>query len=202
MLNGTDITDTISLLSNAKENFPFGLIDRQIKENKVDRDSLKQFVFHPIENSTSLVYEIELNRSGPAQFVFIYNDPKNKKDKLTTPFYVIVQPEIKINTRQIDLSSIHLQTMLSKSLGKVKDFEKYYEEASKLKFNFVHFTPIQKLGVSETLYCLRDNTQINDIFFDSKDLSNDEKLAQFKESLDISRSKYGIGGIVDIERIV
>ena len=198
MLNGTDITDTISLLSNAKENFPFGLIDRQIKENKVDRDSLKQFVFHPIENSTSLVYEIELNRSGPAQFVFIYNDPKDKKDKLTTPFYVIVQPEIKINNRQIDLSSIHLQTILSKSLGKVKDFEKYYEEASKLKFNFVHFTPIQKLGVSESLYCLRDNTQINDIFFDSKDLSNDEKLAQFKESLDISRSKYGIGGIVDI----
>ena len=198
MIKGTSITNQVAFLSNAKENFPFGIIDKQIKEGKIDREILKPYIFTPIENSTSLVYEIELNNSGPVQFLFIYFDQQANIDRMTKPFYVIVHPDITIQNTKIDLSSIQLQTILSKSLGKIQSFEKYFEEASKLNFNYVHFTPIQKLGESESLYCLRDNTQINDIFFDDKNLSNDEKLNQFKNAIDIGRNKYGINSIVDI----
>ena len=72
MIKGTSITNQVAFLSNAKENFPFGIIDKQIKEGKINREILKPYIFTPIEDSTSLVYEIELNNSGPVQFLFIY----------------------------------------------------------------------------------------------------------------------------------
>ena len=81
------------------------------------------------------------------------------------------------------LDDIQLQTILSKSLGKINEFEKYFKEASKLKYNFVHFTPIQQLGISESLYCLRDNTKINNIFFDNDSLSEEMKTNLMKNQL-------------------
>ena len=168
LLNGTPITNEISLVSNAKDNFPFGLLENERKNGNVDRTKFTQFIFEPIESNTIITYEIKLDKSGPVEFAFIYFDKNENKDKITEPFYIIVQPDIIINKKRINLQSINLQTILSKSLGKINDFEKYYEEASKLKYNFVHFTPIQKLGISESLYCLRDNTQINDFFLMEK----------------------------------
>ena len=197
LYNGTPITNEMILVSNAKENFPYGLIENEKKSGNVDRTKFTNFTFDPIENDTIIIYEIKLDKSGPVEFAFIYFDKNENKDKITEPFYIIVQPDIFINKKRIDFQSIHLQTILSKSLGKINEFDKFYEEASKLKYNFIHFTPIQKLGISESLYCIRDNTEINDIFFEGE-VSKEEKLDKFKESLDKCRDKYGMGSIVDI----
>lgn len=67
-----------------------------------------------------------------------------------------------------------MQTILSKSLAKIDTWEEYYNEASflckiyiKSDYNLVHFTSIQPTGLSESLYCLDDQTDINDYFFSS-----------------------------------
>ena len=197
IMNGFAITKEIQCITNVKNNFPFGLIDKAFQSNeKLERETFKDFLFDPNEISTSIVFEFELSKSGPIQILFIYKDEQNN-EKLTKPFYIIVQPQIIINGKELPVRSISLQTILSKSLGKIEDFDKFFEEASKLKYNFIHFTPIQKLGLSESLYCLRDNTQLNDIFFNGE-VSNEEKLTKFKEAIDRGRDKYNLGSIVDI----
>ena len=60
------------------------------------------------------------------------------------------------------------------------------------------FTPIQQLGISESLHYLRDNIKNNNIFFDNDNLSEEMKTNLMKEQLDKDRDIYGIGSLVDI----
>ena len=197
LMNGLEITNQIKLISNAKTSFPFELQEKILLQKNINNEDFSEFIFVPTEISTSIIYEVELTRTGSILFFFLYNDPTNN-ERSTIPFYVTVLPKVIIQGREIKLEDIQLQTILSKSLGKITEFEKYFIEASKLKYNFVHFTPIQQLGISESLYCLRDNTKLNNIFFDSENLSEKEKTKLMLEQLDKGRDFYGIGSFVDI----
>ena len=198
LMNGLEITNQINLVSNAQENFPYELQERLLAQKNINKDDFSRFIFQPNEISTSIVYEITLERTGSIQFFFLYNDQITNNEKSTLPFYITVLPKVLIQGREIRLDDIQMQTILSKSLGKINEFEKYFKEASRLKYNFVHFTPIQQLGISESLYCLRDNTKINNIFFDNNKLSEEQKTELMKEQLDKGRDIYGIGSFVDI----
>ena len=194
LMNGLEITNGISLITNAQENFPYELQEKLLNKEKIKKDDFTKYIFEPSEISTSIIYDIKLERTGSIQFFFMYN----KNTKHTTPFYITVLPKVIIGGKKIELDNIQLQTILSKSLGKIDEFEKYFKEASRLKYNFVHFTPIQQLGISESLYCLRDNTKINNIFFKSDNLPEEQKAKMMKEQLDKGRDIYGIGSFVDI----
>jgi len=194
LMNGLEITNDIILISNAQENFPYELQEKLLKNENIKKDDFSKFIFEPTEISISIIYQIKLERTGSIQFFFIYN----KNTKNTKPFYITVLPKVIIGGKKIELDNIQLQTVLSKSLGKIDEFEKYFKEASRLKYNFVHFTPIQQLGISESLYCLRDNTKINNIFFNSDNLPEEQKSKLMKEQLDKGRDIYGIGSFVDI----
>ena len=194
LMNGLEITNDITLISNAQGNFPYELQEKLLNKEKITKEEFTKYIYEPTEISTSIIYEIKLEHTGSIQFFFIYE----KNSKHTTPFYITVLPRVTVGGRKIDLDNIQLQTILSKSLGKIDEFEKYFKEASRLKYNFVHFTPIQQLGLSESLYCLRDNTKINNIFFNSDNLPEEQKLNLMKEQLDKGRDIYGIGSLVDI----
>ena len=194
LMNGLEITNDITLISNAQENFPYELQEKLLNKEKITKEEFSRYIYEPTEISTSIIYEIKLEHTGSIQFFFIYE----KNTKHTTPFYITVLPRVTIGGKKIDLDNIQLQTILSKSLGKIDEFEKYFKEASRLKYNFVHFTPIQQLGISESLYCLRDNTKINNIFFNEDNLPEEQKLKLMKEQLDKGRDIYGIGSLVDI----
>ena len=198
LMNGLEITNQINLISNAQENFPYELQERLLEQNNINKKDFSRFIFQPREISTSIVYDIALERTGAIQFFFLYNEQSTNNVKSTLPFYITVLPKVFIQGKEIKLDDIQMQTILSKSLGKINEFEKYFREASKLKYNFVHFTPIQQLGISESLYCLRDNTKINNIFYDNNNISEEEKLKLMKEQLDKGRELYGIGSFVDI----
>ena len=194
LMNGLEITNDITLISNAQGNFPYELQEKLLNKEKITKEEFSKYIYEPTEISTSIIYEIKLEHTGSIQFFFIYE----KNTKHTLPFYITVLPRVNIGGKKIDLDNIQLQTILSKSLGKIDEFEKYFKEASRLKYNFVHFTPIQQLGISESLYCLRDNTKINNIFFNSDNIPEEQKLNLMKEQLDKGRDIYGIGSLVDI----
>lgn len=89
LLNGTPITNEISLVSNAKDNFPFGLLENERKNGNVDRTKFTQFIFEPIESNTIITYEIKLDKSGPVEFAFIYFDKMKIKIKLQNHFILL-----------------------------------------------------------------------------------------------------------------
>ena len=151
LMNGLEITNNINLISNAQEDFPYELQERLLQQENINKGDFSAYIFPPSEISTSITYDITLEKTGAKQFFFVYNQLGTNNEKSTLPFYVTVLPKVMIQGREIKLDDIQLQTILSKSLGKVSDFEKYFKEASRLKYNFVHFTPIQQLGISESL---------------------------------------------------
>ena len=54
------------------------------------------------------------------------------------------------------------------------------------------------MGINESLYCLRDNTKINNIFYDNNNISEEQKARLMKEQLDKGRDIYSRGSFVDI----
>jgi len=115
----------------------------------------------------------------------------------TSEITVLIEPKIKIGNKEVNIESLSMQTILSKSLGKLNNWENYFKEANLLDYNIIHFTPIQSIGVSDSLYCLKDQTEINDAFFDTK-FSKEEKHKLLHEKISSLKSKYKISCLVDI----
>ena len=205
--NGYKITNELSLISNIHQNIPSNLktllfnsiYNNYSNNNTILKEEFSEYILTPKEIFTSITYEIELSKSGSIFFCFLYSetDGDQFKYKITKPFYIIVSPEIYLKKQKIKFKNIHSLTVLSKSIGKIYEFDKIFQEISNLKYNFIHFTPIQQLGETEFIYSIKDLNEINDIFFDKK-LDNENKLKLFEEQLIKCNEYYGLGTLIDI----
>ncbi len=88
LMNGLEITNKINLVTNAQESFPYELQERLLKQENINKVDFSQFIFEPNEISTSIIYDIKLERTGSIQFFFLYNDPSTDNEKSTLPFYL------------------------------------------------------------------------------------------------------------------
>ena len=229
--NGLPISSNISLITDSYQMFPTSdFIENIIKENKNNDNNKKylnneyfekkvnSFQKYPSIINTKIFFQIITERAGNITFLFMYKDENdNNKLKFTEPFYILVNPLIDLNKNNnnnnenennkniIELTQIKMQTVISKSIGKLKnDFENYYEEASLLGYNFIHFKTLQSLSSSENLYSIKDHNELNDIFFMEQYKNNYIALQQekkneiFQNEIKKLKQKYSIGGITDI----
>ena len=221
LYNGLPISSNISLISDSFQMFPTSdFIENLIKESSNNKKSLDNNYFEKKVNSfqkspsivnTKIFFQIICERAGNITFVFMYKD-ENNKIKFTKPFYILVNPLININKYNninnkniIEITGIRMQTVISKNIGNLKnDFENYYEEASLLGYNFIHFKTIQSLSSSENLYSIKDHNELNNSFFMEKHsnntivLSQDNKNDLFKNTIINLRQKYNINAITDV----
>jgi len=192
--NGSKISIGTRLITNA--------YDRNLTIEKVKKEEYLERIdrIEPTSIDSHIQFELKLTRCGPTFVLFSYQDEANLNQiNFTNEFFVLVEPDtIQIGKNMINLESIHMQTVLSKSLGKLSKWEEFFREAHLLKYNFIHFTPLQKLGVSESSYCINDNNEISDWFFDEKNLTPEEKSKILQSTVEELRNKYHIGGIIDI----
>ena len=215
--NNPRISNEINLISNCFNQFPnVFFIDElesfiikntphenlgEIKE--VPLDKIEQYKISPNKIMNVINFKINFKKPGIFAFLILYKSKETNKFQLTEPFYILVNPIIDLgkddngNLNKITLSKIQLQSVLSKNLGKLSNFENYYKEVSLLKYNFIHFTSIQSLSSSDNLFSLKNQNEISDSFFEEK-LSNEEKLNKFKENIKLLRDKYHIGSLVNI----
>ena len=214
----SNLGNDIELISDCNNEFPNLFFMDEIKsfinENKQDNNSNdKEIPLDKFENNkippnkidNFISFKINLLKPGITSFLLLYKN-KEKKYYLTKPFFILVNPIIDLgkeekteNEIKITINRIQLQSVLSKNLGKLSTFENYYKELSLLKYNFIHLTSIQTLSSSENLFCLKEQNEISDCFFDEKEkLSKEEKLNKFHENMNLLRSKYHIGSIIDI----
>ena len=226
--NGLPISSNISLISDSFQIFPSSdFIENLIKEssnnrknkNDLDNNSFEQKVNsyqkYPSIINTKIFFQIICERAGNITFVFMYKDEKNKV-KFTEPFYILVNPIIELNKNNnsseninnkniIELTGIKMQTVISKNIGKLKnDFENYFEEASLLGYNFIHFKTLQSLSSSENLYSIKDHNELNNSFFSEKYKNNnlvlnqDKKNDIFQNTIKKLKQKYCMGAITDV----
>ena len=195
LINGCPISKNIKLISNCEENFP----DEYYLENTVfdiNKSEYSKYIFEPDYKNSMIIFKLNMKNTGAIKIFFSYLD-NNNQNKLTNVINLIVEPEIIINEKKIEMNSISLISVLSKNIGKLTDFKEFYKECNLLNYNFIHYTPIQKYGNSNSLYCLANINEINDSFFSEK-LDNNTKLEYLDKEIKENEKNFSIGSIVDI----
>ena len=80
--------------------------------------------------------------------------------------------------------------------GEFKDWERHIERASLMGFNWIFVNPIQKPGVSGSLYSIADYFQLNPQFVDQSTRKKPD--TQLKEVIKSIESNYGVRMMTDL----
>ena len=70
--------------------------------------------------------------------------------------FLIVDPTIYIAGKRLPLEAICMQTVLTKCLGPLSEWQQRLQVAKECGYNALHFTPMQQLGASGSGYSLYD----------------------------------------------
>ncbi|CAN9506545.1 unnamed protein product [Ophioblennius macclurei] len=104
---------------------------------------------------------LDLTVAGSYQYYFSCGD----KEKISGG-YIVVDPVLRVgsNDAVLPLDCICSQTYLAKCLGPMDTWLSRIRVAKETGYNMIHFTPLQKLGVSGLCYSISDQLELNSAF--------------------------------------
>ena len=103
-----------------------------------------------------------------------------------------MDPTLSINsTETLPLDCISQHTVLSKCLGPLSQWLDRLRLSKETGYNVIHFTPIQKLGESNSCYSLQDQLDLN-CSFSEPGSSNKVTFDDVKKVIDTMRQKWKV----------
>jgi hypothetical protein len=114
IFNGIKLSKDLKLATNAYVDILLEDANKEMSKNEPD----KNVIIRPTKVDTCVYFNLILTKPGPIFFI-LYNGEIVKKE-----FYILVEPR--------NVENISLQTVLSKSLGKIKDWNNFFAEAANL----------------------------------------------------------------------
>ncbi|GAA6219495.1 glycogen debranching enzyme-like [Lates japonicus] len=125
--------------------------------------------FHPLdwvypngqEDDCDKYCRLDLMVAGSYQYYFSCGD----KEKVSGG-YIVVDPVLRVgaNNDILPLDCISSQTYLARCLGPLDKWLDRVRVAKETGYNMIHFTPLQKLGVSGCCYSVADQLELNPDF--------------------------------------
>ena len=173
---------------------------------KLDSETTTFYCNHPVSNSkegfvkypwikqNDILFpdshaEVQVKEAGVFRFYLEFSEDQEK----FCHGYFIVQPEFDLPSGKIiNTQSIVMQTVLTKCLGLFSDWKSRLQVAKECNYNFVHFTPIQELGQSNSNYSLRDHHKLDPRYGDNL---TDKSLQLFINNI---HQNWGMFSIVDL----
>jgi glycogen debranching enzyme len=145
------------------------------------------------------------NRIGTQKFDIVMRSPgvfffqfKYDGNKYTEPQWIQVDPNLASQNPDLNVSSLRIQTVLSRSLGNLDRWEDFISTQKELGYNAIHFTPIQTYGESGSHYSIADQLNIDDWFFHDKNLSKEDRFEKLKYHVSKLQLETGMLFFVDI----
>ncbi|XP_048845065.1 glycogen debranching enzyme isoform X2 [Brienomyrus brachyistius] len=113
------------------------------------------------EDDSDKFCKLDLQVAGSYQYYFGHSD--NEKNGSG---YIVVDPVLRVGADNhiLPLDCITIQTYLAKCLGPLDEWRDRLLVAKESGYNMVHFTPLQKLGLSRSCYSLADQLELNPEF--------------------------------------
>ena len=139
--------------------------------------------------------DVTFPRAGTYTLMLEYAERATGMMKRSQEDYIVVDPALVIGGEPVPLDSLVIQTVLSRSLGPYTRWEEVLMRQKALGYNLIHFTPIQELGFSQSLYSLGDQLRLNSALFPG--LSTDEEQFEALTATLGSLDSQGIGSCVD-----
>ena len=135
---------------------------------------------------------ITLNIPGSFQYFFEHSGEKRGKG------YFTVDPVLTIgkDNHILPLDAICMHTVLPKSLGLFSTWKDRLLVSLKSGYNVIHFTPIQKLGSSNSSYSIADQLSLNSSF--SCETGKPVTLKQINELVDEMQRDWSILSVTDV----
>lgn len=140
----------------------------QQKSSDKSSDKISDSNFHTLEwynpgkvgDKSSRLASVEFSTAGCFRYYFSYpgNDQAGSGYFLIEPTLIIGKDEV------LPLDAVSMQTVISKNLGTFSTWEKRLKVGKESGYNAIHFTPIQKLGGSNSAYSIGDQLTLNPKF--------------------------------------
>lgn len=157
-------------------------------ESKFDRHK-----FQEIDIDTSFHKDISITvpifQPGPYSYYITYQN-ENEEEEKTKQFYFTVPPHLTINGAYLPFNSINIESVVSKWIGELPNWDKFFEYVSEKGYNMIHFTPLQQRGSSNSPYSIFDQLKFDPTLF--KD--NDSAKKFITETL----SKHNLLSLTDV----
>ncbi|XP_037086526.1 glycogen debranching enzyme-like isoform X1 [Pollicipes pollicipes] len=120
-----------------------------------------------IIDDTSIFVEVPIVRAGSFRYYFTHTEGSDPNPRGSG--YFVVDPTLSrgSNNEVLGMDCILSQTVLSKCLGPLDQWEGRLEVARQTGYNMVHFTPVQELGGSNSAYSLANQLRLNPAFQNS-----------------------------------
>lgn len=135
-------------------------------------------------------------RAGSYTLQLQYEDPLTGEVRLSQEDFIVVEPRVQIAGRKMTLDSLVVQTVLSRSMGPYTRWKEVITRQKDLGYNMIHFTPIQELGVSQSLYSLGDQLKLNSSLFPGLFTASEQMEALEATIREVD--SLGVGCCIDI----
>ena len=136
---------------------------------------------------------MSIEKSGNFQLVMKLEDGRQ-----SAVGYFLVEPELVHGENQpVPLSSVICETVLTKCLGNFAHWKPVFEGIRKLRYNMVHFTPVQVVGESGSCYSIADQLKLTDQLADGQNMSEEDKERRLSEFIN-SYAQQGLFSVCDV----
>ncbi|XDV47734.1 hypothetical protein PO909_017297 [Leuciscus waleckii] len=113
------------------------------------------------EDDSDKYCKLDLEIAGSYQYYFGCGN-----EERTGGGYIVVDPVLRVGHERkiLPLDCITVQTYLAKCLGPLDEWLDRLRVAKETGYNMIHFTPLQKLGLSRSCYSIADQLELNPDF--------------------------------------
>ncbi|KAI7792667.1 putative glycogen debranching enzyme-like, partial [Triplophysa rosa] len=113
------------------------------------------------EDDSDKYCKLDMEIAGSYQYYFGCGN-----EERTGGGYIVVDPVLRVGHERniLPLDCITVQTYLAKCLGPLDEWLDRLRVAKETGYNMIHFTPLQKLGVSRSCYSIADQLELNPDF--------------------------------------
>ncbi|ODV77006.1 glycoside hydrolase family 13 protein [Suhomyces tanzawaensis NRRL Y-17324] len=149
------------------------------------------YVKYPIDSSfhNDVTIPVSIHKPGAYNYYIEYTDSDGKTAS-TDKFYFTVPPNLNINGEFVAFNAVNIETVVSKWVGPLANWDDFFANVAKKGYNMIHFTPLQERGESQSPYSIYDQLRFDPEIFDSND--------QAAKTVSSVLGKHGLLSLTDV----